>query len=463
MRRESRHSCRGKSAILLLFRLPLGGAFAIKVPPVTSFSIRSPIVMSALIIDKETNCHPVHVLIVCVGWYGQHIDGKQVPSNNISPLDGIEHSAVRLTHFWIDADNDKRLINRELGSVQLLVSATDPSFTFNEKSPVPATSANVEAAISTWLHKCKTEGALGILHWIGHGITPVEVGSHVAGIQMLCEDSHLEALNVADMAKMFNAMDQGKIPNNCILFIDACRERYTGSEEAIKKINMLGAFRTAPRKKFKDSACIFRLSDPGDKALMRPRPDNAIGFRGGAVMSEALLDAFQHYAMRRQPTGSASVDIEELEAAIATRFVWWRSLFKGIRIPRFQRAWSKRPDMPHHFLRIIEPRAMLDLDIRDRAGASVSTAPYLSKVDVRCRIAKNGAPPQVHSPPLPLTQHGGSWRREVEPGVWCYFATEGDVDVPPHRSGNVQAPGICPAVGSSGFPDEENNGRVWEL
>jgi hypothetical protein len=186
------------------------------------------------------------------------------------------------------------------------------------------------------------------------------------------------------------------------------------------------------------------------------------------LMTEALIDAFQYYAAKGGALAPSSVDVQQLEDAVRARFSWWRSLFKGKRVPRFQSIRSRMPSTSVEFLHALEPRAMLDVCIRKRGGGAVSKTPYVSGLETRksrstCTHSANGASSLGHTAPQALQAYERSWRGEVIPGGWCYFGSVQDVHSPPHYFKNVGTPGICPAFNSSGFPDEESPGRVWEL
>lgn len=274
--------------------------------------------MTALIPQKNSP-DTIHVLIIAVGRYEEA---------RFKPLPGAVISGERLAEYWRTSTPAG---GRQLGSIEILASGDKPlNMEIHDGSTQavePATHQGVKDALRAWADRC-AGGALGILHWIGHGETltmtdeanaPRDPNYALYTEGMLSfADRHAQA--AFDWFKILSGL-QRAIPVPVLCFIDAC-SRHDPAKS-----------RTYPSPwDFEDGRLLSRAdvyfsANPGEKAHCA-REDQELceeGFNGGALFSEAIRLALSRYGSDDRDSREGYAVIPELLRAAATkRMERWR-------------------------------------------------------------------------------------------------------------------------------------------
>lgn len=163
----------------------------------------------------------VHVLIVVVGQY-------LLGARNLPNAGGL---AQEIADFWSDGDNRLFPDPERIGSLEVLVCDADhdpvaivtPAGTVHAGKPDPV---NVSASLLKWAQRlAREEGAVGVLHWVGHGYGQAANGTGVT-TSLLCHggdpvDPQQQAgINWTSWLGLINQITVGR---QVYCFIDACR------------------------------------------------------------------------------------------------------------------------------------------------------------------------------------------------------------------------------------------------
>jgi len=186
----------------------------------------------------------------------------------------------------------------------------------------------------------------------------------------------------------------------------------------------------------------LRLKQPGLRTYCQDAARTDLDFGGGALMTEALVDALEKYA-GEQEDGDFVVKLRKLRKAVDARIIWWRDLYNhhGETPPEFE--FSFEPQVTK-IAKSKTPRVMIDMDVCKRGGKSLASAPYVSVVPESTAVALVGYAGCTHKavPPVraPMARHRDSWRADIDPGICCGFQLSNQTL--PHSFKKISPPGI---------------------
>lgn len=383
--------------------------------------------MTALLPLNQTEA-AVHVLIIAVGCYAD---------KDLNPLPGAVLSAQRLAEFWLDAPLAG---GRKLGSIELLASSAKPLKMVvadgTKQDIQPATFAAVGAAIEEWANRC-SKGAMGILHWIGHGET-VSRTDEAGADNDACHALYTEDLFRQGDQIMRSGYHWGNtlrdlqrvIPNPLLCFIDACSNTpEKGRDEGFSSV-----FRMT-KGPIRSRADVFLSSRPGGKAYSA-KEGQEVGddFVCGALFSEGVRLALSRFGADDRDEEGYAVFPDFLKRAADGRFGRWRRRHSDLKdlgdVFLVQGAFNNA------IVKVAAPYGMIDLVPPDRntsdkdCDVSHATIPryhprpandlweadlpyerdYQANVNGRSGIMRQSPPPAakeftVHSPHRSLEVH----------------------------------------------------------
>lgn len=297
----------------------------------------------------------IHVLIIAVG----HYDGT-----GLSPLPGAVLSAGRLADFWRDCTPAR---GHKLGSLDVLISSQKPvslKAADGTTSVIePASSTAVAAALDAWASRCAT-GALGVLHWIGHGETISQTDEAGAGRNpgqvLYTQDIGRVGTRPTqlgfDWDKTLNSL-QRLVPVPVLCFIDAC------SNAPLSKDAKYPSAWRIDNGPILHLADVFHSSRPGAKAHCA-REDQPVGqdFTGGALFSEAVRMALSRYgADSRDDRDGFVVFKDYLQRAAKKRLERWGRGSKRLKALETVFVSQGQFDLDEPIVALDAPYGMIDL------------------------------------------------------------------------------------------------------
>lgn len=358
---------------------------------------------------------PLHVLIIAVGKF----EGGQ-----FTDLPGICESAGRAAQFW--QDRAMRFPSRQLGSVDLLMSpcGSPPDIEGINGEPIErATLENVRIAFGRWADLCsKDPGSGAILHWIGHGAHEFGSGDGPSNRLLFCEDydAGVERQNAVELSRIVQALRCMPFSDRGLLLIDTCRSE--ADDDSLADYQF--PFPNEPRFEtdgpaVNEIACLG-LRYPGDRTRSYPNPRLDCGFKGGALFTEAVLDAIQTFGAERVASGEPWFSKgNTLPAAVNARLELWRDHL-SFRAPL---AVALSADCPWPIAEVTQPAAMIRVEVQESdAGRCPVGDINLDHVD----IGDFPTPDQAYLPAsLKRRDERKTWRGDV-PAGWWKPAIEGD-------------------------------------
>lgn len=268
----------------------------------------------------------VHVLVIGVGRY---------ENDRQDHLSGAVSSAVRAAFWWTNA-GDKLLDDRELASIQVLISGPEnlmikmPDGTIGY--PSRPTRAAVVAAFDTWLQLTKAKaGDLAVLHWIGHGASPGQSGfSKSHGLYCYDIDPTTGETSAINWLPTLNKIDD-QLEGRAMCFIDACRSPYPALRWPQWKGVWEDAFEGGPARAYVyygasenrpaytvDADQPGKVDPPENRKLPRGR------FANGAVFTEAMLCVLDGLgAIRRNPDIGYAVYEDQIFDILDFKIAQW--------------------------------------------------------------------------------------------------------------------------------------------
>ena len=361
-------------------------------------------------IDRDVEGTPVHVLVVGVGWYGQRSeDGRPDLDTTILPeLVGVGKSVHRVVSWWEAAGPER--VNGRLASLEVLLSVNKEASPFDP--PVrPANRANVLDAIERWRTRClkappsgddsDPTDAIAVLHWIGHGITK---GSPYYDDKkdsiVFCEDPLVEGadryLQGILVGSTLESLRRRKFAKLSIVFIDACRDFPDGKHVQHTHEPAL-AITHAPKRPGQE-VLLYAATMEGAETHCEPTAEMNCGFAGGALFTEAAIDALSAFGAERRGDADewAAYPVTVVEAI-------------NYRLDR----WSKHLGVAHspaqlgdHFwqdriVRIHRPKAMVDIETDSEQEFSTAAL----------ELKRNG----IKKKPF---LNGQEWEADLREGTW---------------------------------------------
>jgi hypothetical protein len=271
------------------------------------------------LIPEKTSRDSVHVLIIAIGRYDEA---------RFKTLPGAIISAERLAEYWRSSNPAG---GRELGSIEILASGDKPLdmqiHDGSTQSVEPATHQGVKDALNAWAVRCAS-GALGVLHWIGHGETLTKTDeanaprdpNYALYTGGLLSFVGRQAQSAFDWFKILSGL-QRAIPVPVLCFIDAC-SRHDPAKS--RDYPSPWDFEDGP---LLSRADVYFSVNPGEKAHCA-REDQELceeGFNGGAVFSEAIRLALSRYGSDDRDSREGYAVIPELlRTATTKRLDRWR-------------------------------------------------------------------------------------------------------------------------------------------
>lgn len=396
------------------------------------------------LVDRPNSPRSVHVLIVGVADYG--------PSEptDFDALPGIVRSVERAAGFWMGSDG--LLVGRKLATVDVLLSAGSVGTVLRsprDEAPEPATFNNVRAAFHRWVNSCSEKAdTLAILHWLGHGEAEIETTRpNTPAISLFCGD--VQQLTGAAPIRMgvsfsrtVDSLRRLPFAGDALCFVDACRKEPSEPAEDRKfesavPIPARGQDRTGSKL-----AC-YTVAYDGVAAFCREAGSSETGFRGGAVLTEAVLDALAHYGGREMVGKGWLVDAWEVAEAVNARIDWWR---QPLALPDSFKVGACAPlKLPLVWQQ--QPRCMVSIKLPASAKAPPAAELAESGLDECDHFNGDDRMPAT----APLHRFGRTFLGDVEPSTgWCPVASGPDASKPTKHNGHVCA--IPPSVSSRWTP-----------
>lgn len=282
----------------------------------------------------------VHVLIVGVGTH-QGTELEQLP--------GAAYSASALATWWVRSF-DRMLSGHHLASIDVLISSEItphlPHPTDGYRSAEAPTQTNVLKAFEGWKDRSQN-GALAVLHWVGHG---ENVGSKGPTHALYCSDIDAKGRTRGIDWTMTATAINDLLADRAICFVDACRSvRSSAENPPVFPSALESDVSWCPER----SAVLYSTSDE-DNSYCKPGVDEASKgrgkFHGGAIFSQALMWALDGYAgTSRGPKPGASVHEDDLVRVMHDRVELWRQTNDGLEDLDFKpkgatvKEWFGRP------------------------------------------------------------------------------------------------------------------------
>jgi hypothetical protein len=248
------------------------------------------------LLDNGSNPDAAHVLVIAVGRY----DGDE-----LADLPGIRDTVMRLCGWWLDAE--PRLIGgRSLGSVRVLATAAGDDWPAEFGEPELPTRAAVGQALKDWIKRTKAGGS-GFLFWMGHG-GMAGLGNAPLQVLYCCDRDEMEDEFQAGIDWFETLADINAFCGDAQVFcvIDACRNRVLKDRKYRSPIAQGGGSFNLARKAF-----VLYSARPGETAWSHPDSRPEIGFRGGPMATNAVIEALDRYgADEAFPDGCCAVPHE---------------------------------------------------------------------------------------------------------------------------------------------------------
>lgn len=363
-----------------------------------------------LIVDVDVKETPIHVLVVGVGWYGQRSeDGKpEIDTPALPELKGVERSVRRVTEWWKSTGSE--MSNGTLASLDVLLSVKNEPSPFNP--PVaPATRDKVIEAFTGWRQRClrappgkkspNATDAIAVLHLIGHGNTDGSAyDNSPKDVVLFCEDPIVEGkdfyLQGLQINNTLDSLRRRKFAELGIVFLDCCRV-FQEDREVRQDLKPALEITRGPKRSGQD-ILLYTATMEGSETYCTLTELKASGFRGGALFTEAAIDALNEYGAELLDDGVTWAACPfTVQKAIKHRLKRWSKHF-GIANPSPQ---LDEQSLERYIVRVREPKSMVDI-VPD-------CSQEFSKAHLE--LKQNGS---VHHPFL----NGGEWEADLPVGTW---------------------------------------------
>ena len=239
----------------------------------------------------------VHVLIVGVAGY-QPVPGRGSPKE----LPAIVKSVERAADFW--RASGMVLKGRTVGSIEVVLSPGSQSTALVDTDGAPleeATLINVRAAFDAWRGRCASSpDSLAVVHWLGHGAADMAPKRrNTSAMTLYCYDVDfvdpaLPMRRGVSLSETVWFLQNLSFAPDALFFIDACRSHPSDADEGEYPPAVTSSL---PSKSGKNNRItVYNLLYDDTEAYCRPGAIPECGFRGGSAITEAVLDALEHFA-----------------------------------------------------------------------------------------------------------------------------------------------------------------------